>query len=244
MTNILLKGIETRRAKIERVIKYFAFFCINIKTHKYDFYCRSFRLETPGACNIYFWNLSSAFERVLLHFDFKNGIWSRGNATRCGRCNRNNQAGAINETSTVRQPQYASTSLRDCRTFLASWRQRARYRWLNQLLALSTFPARIFHFDIDLLVALVPRYFAPLRFTRTALDFRRSRTHFYSFPYIDHFGAPSFFCKFTSFFLFLPSYFYFLRPILWRNVGSRTGFYTLEKRRVVESRFSDKMIKK
>lgn len=160
------------------------------------------------------------------------------------RCNCNNRAGAINETSTVRQPQYASTSLRDCRTFLASWRQRARYRWLNQLLALSTFPARIFHFDIDLLVALVPRYFAPFRFTRTALDFRRSRIHFYSFPYIDHFGASSFFYRFTSFFLFLPSYFYFLRPILWRNVGSRTGFYTLEKRRVVESRFSDKMIKK
>lgn len=240
MTNILLKGIETCRTKIKRVIEYC---CKNINMHKHHFYRRFFRLETPGACNIYFWKLSSVLERVLLHFDFKSGIWSRGNAARCGRRNCNNRAGAINETSTVRQPQYASTSLRDCRTFLASSRQRARYRWLNQLLALSTFPARIFHFDTDLLVALVPRYFAPFRFTRTALDFRRSRIHFYSFPYIDHFAASSFFYRLTSFFLFLPSYFYFLRPILWRTVGSRAGFYTLEKRRVVESRFSDKMIK-
>lgn len=60
------------------------------------------------------------------------------------------------ETSTVRQPQYASTSLSTCRTFLAL-RQRARFRWLNQLLLLSAFPVRIFHLDTDL-----SRYFALL----------------------------------------------------------------------------------
>lgn len=109
----------------------------------------------------------------IFHFDFERGEW-RDNATWYNCRNH-----VDDETSTVRQPQYASTSLSSCRTFLAL-RQRARFRWLNQLLLLFAFPVRIFHLDTDL-----SHYFVLLH-SREWI----SPTTFIHFPSIDEFVAP------------------------------------------------------
>lgn len=105
----------------------------------------------------------------IFHFDFERGEW-RDNATWCNCRNC-----VDDEMSTVRQPQYASTSLSSCRTFLAL---RA-----FPLAKSVTAAVRVSCPDIP------PRYGSVVLFRAapfTRMDFSH---HFYLFPSIDEFVA-------------------------------------------------------